>query len=66
MYEAYKAWCSANAERAWTISTFGKALPERGMERSDGRIRVYMNVRLVNVPEASSEPPPVGGPEDYD
>lgn len=66
MYEAYKAWCSANAERVWTISTFGKALPERGMERSDGRIRVYMNVRLVNVPEASSEPPPVGGPEDYD
>ncbi len=65
MYDAYKAWCSANAERAWSMTAFGKAMPERGVEKSDGRIRVYLNVRLVNVPEGDRDPPPADGPEDY-
>ena len=65
MYEAYKAWCAANAERPWSLTAFGRAMPERGVEKSDGRIRVYMNVRLANVPEASRDPPPVEGPDDY-
>lgn len=66
MYEAYRKWCVANAERPWTNTSFGKVLPERGLERSDGRIRVYQNVRLVNVPDiGADEPPPVEGPEDY-
>jgi len=65
MYEAYKAWCSANAERPWTMTAFGKALPERGITKADGRIRVYMNVDLVNVPEASEDPPPVDDPGAY-
>lgn len=65
MYEAYKAWCAASAERPWSLTAFGKAMPERGVEKSDGRIRVYMDVRLANVPEASSDPPPVDGPNDY-
>ena len=65
MYEAYKAWCAANAERPWSLTAFGRAMPERSVEKSDGRIRVYMNVRLANVPEASRDPPPVEGPDDY-
>jgi len=65
MYEAYCKWCKANAERAFTMTTFGKMLPEKGIEKATGRIRVYMNVRLENIPEASSEPPPAEGPDDY-
>lgn len=66
MYEAYCRWCKPNSERPWSMTTFGKAMPERGYEKTDGRIRVYRNVRLVNVPEDSGEPPPPNGPEDYE
>ncbi len=65
MYEAYKAWCAANAERPWSLTAFGRAMPERGVEKSVGRIRVYMDVRLANIPEASNDPPAVGGLDDY-
>lgn len=64
MYDAYKAWCLLNAERPWTMTSFGRALPERGIERSDGRVRRYINVQLVNVPQNEAAPPP-NGPEDY-
>jgi putative DNA primase/helicase len=66
MYDAYKKWCGANAERPWTGTSFGRALPERGLKRVDGRVRTFLDVRLVNVPEAGAgEPPPPDGPDDY-
>jgi putative DNA primase/helicase len=65
MYNAFAAWCRSNAIKPWSETAFGRALPERGIEKSDGRIRVYMNVRLVDVPEDDAEPPPANGPEDY-
>ncbi|WP_073953761.1 phage/plasmid primase, P4 family [Thalassospira sp. TSL5-1] len=68
MYDAYKSWCNANAERPWSMTAFGKVLPERGYQKSDGRIREYLNVELVNVPDGNadnSEPPPADNPGDY-
>jgi len=57
--------CAANAERPWTNTSFGKVLPERGS--SDRRAhRVYMNVRLVNVPSGAGGAAGGSGPGDYD
>jgi putative DNA primase/helicase len=68
MYEAFKAWCAANAERLWSQTAVGRALPERGLRKdaTGGRVR-YRDVRLVNVPEAGGPPgeePPPFEPED--
>ena len=65
MYDAYVQWCKANAERHWSMTAFGKALPERGISKTDGRIRVYEHVRLVNVPTATNDPPPPTDEGDY-
>ncbi|MBN9525439.1 MAG: hypothetical protein J0H82_04490 [Alphaproteobacteria bacterium] len=60
MYRAYCAWCRANAEKPWSMTAFGKALPERGIRRVDGRIRYYDAVELVNVPDEM----PIGPDDD--
>ena len=72
MYDAYTRWCQANAERVWSETAFGKALPERGLEKTTGRVREYLDVELVNVPTDASakggptehEPPPHEGEAD--
>lgn len=67
MYDAYKDWCSAREERAWKQTAFGRGLKERGLEREDGRVRKYLNLRLQNVPPGVADgPPPANGREDYD
>ncbi len=60
MYRAYCAWCRANAEKPWSMTAFGKALPERGVKRVDGRIRYYDAVELINVPDEM----PIGPDDD--
>jgi putative DNA primase/helicase len=66
MYLAYKRWAEAAAKRVRSETYFGgvmrkKAFIKKDM-RVDGRVRVvYVNVRLVNVPEATpteNSPPP--------
>lgn len=66
MYKAFAAWCTSNAERVWTQTAFGRALPERGIEKDNtgGRVR-YLDVSLVNMPSTSSEPPPPESMDDY-
>ncbi len=51
MYNAYCAWCRHNSETAWTMTTFGKTLPERGVERNNGRVRTYKDICLINTEE---------------
>ena len=54
MYDAYVSWCTANSERVWSEKAFGENLPQKGLTRQDGRIRQYLNVRLNDVPAAST------------
>lgn len=65
MYGAYCRWCAVNAERPWSQTAFGKALPDRGIDKKVTKGRVfYQDVRLENVPDVlddSDQPPP---PED--
>jgi putative DNA primase/helicase len=66
MYGAYVDWCKVNAERPWSQTAFGRALPDKGFKRSDGRIRVYLNTELVEVPTSSGGEPPYAQDEgDY-
>ncbi len=67
MYDAYKKWCLANAERFWNPTSFGRGLAERGLdkERVGGMVR-YVGVRLVNLPDVGNDEPPPPEPDDYD
>lgn len=51
MYEAFVAWCLANSERPWKEKTFGLTMPQKGIVKTDERIRRYLNVRLHDVPK---------------
>jgi putative DNA primase/helicase len=55
MYEAFVAWCEANAIRPWKETMFGRVLPNKGLVRENTRVRRYLNVRLHDVP--AREPP---------
>lgn len=63
MYEAFQAWCEHNAARAWKEKTFASAMIEKGFARKRTETgRIYLNVRLKNVPSAprragANEPP---------
>ncbi len=73
MYLAYCAWCEANSLTPWKETSFGLNMPQKGIERTDTRIRRYVNVRLHDVPEsptkshsASDHPAPSGESGDDD
>ena len=61
MYAAYKKWCVVNTERVWSQTAFGRALPERGIQKdaSSGRV-FYVDCSLHDVPEVYDDghPPP--------
>ena len=63
MYDAFDAWAYANGVRAWKEKGFATAMSQKGFakERRNGG-RVYLNVRLHDVPSARRprhvEPPP--------
>ena len=66
MYDVYKAWCVANAERYWKEKSFAQALSERNMRKEMKRVRVNIDVRLEGVPEfIIDSPPPSQGMGDY-
>jgi putative DNA primase/helicase len=54
VYEAFVAWCEANSVRPWKETAFGRAMPQKGFERENKRVRRYLDVRLHDVP--SQEP----------
>lgn len=59
MYEAYKAWCAANAKTPVLETRFGRVMKGK-IKREEKRIRRYLNVRLHDVPSVSgrAEAPP--------
>ena len=67
MYKAFVRWCEAGGERVWKRPSFGTALRERRLKREKVGCHWYVDVRLVNVPDADVDgPPPVEGEDDYD
>lgn len=67
MYEAFKSYCLANARSPWHETRFGRVMRQR-FTREDGRIRRYLNCRLVNVPDRPDPPrssPRNPEPDDY-
>ncbi|GAB5376488.1 MAG: hypothetical protein AcusKO_29500 [Acuticoccus sp.] len=55
LYEVYMLWCRTNAVYARKETTFAKDMAAKGYQKSKGRIREYLNVRLVNVPDPIPE-----------
>lgn len=51
MYLAYVAWCNANSVKPFTEKTFPSIMKQKGYEKKDARIRVYMDVKLQDVPD---------------
>jgi putative DNA primase/helicase len=63
MYHAYKAWCEVNAKQ-WIFETkFGRVMKTRFPRDDKARVRVYLDVKLIDPPKLNSkhdedEPPP--------
>lgn len=64
IYEAFQSWCVANSVRAWTQTTFGRTMVQKGFEREKTRVRRYLNVRLHDVPQVASPAAPREGERD--
>lgn len=58
MYEAYVAWCRANALRPWKETAFGRVMPQKGFAKTDERVRRYLDVELHDVPAEMHAPVP--------
>lgn len=63
MFQAFEAWCHANAIKPWKETMFGRAMIRKGFVREDGRIRKYVGVELFDVPEMPRSPHGGGGEE---
>lgn len=69
LYDAYCAWCEANAKRPVFETKFGRVMKTR-YERTDGRVRTYRDIRLHDVPPrvlkgGPEEIPPPDGAEEF-
>lgn len=56
-YELYVAWCNANVIRPWRESNFAKAMLAKGFEKQKTRVRRYLNVKLLPLPEDANTGP---------
>lgn len=50
MFKAYEAWCNANSVRRFAETTFAKIMLQKGVRKTNGRIREYCDVRLHDIP----------------
>lgn len=57
MYQAFLAFCAANAIPPWKERSFSDALRSKKYEREDKRLRHWLNVALEGVPEIPDEDP---------
>ena len=57
MYDAYLSWCKANAKREVFETKFGTVMKSKFKRDDTKRVRVYLDVRLHDVPTVSNEPP---------
>ncbi len=56
MYEAYCHWADANGVKPIHETRFGRLLPQKGLRKTNERIRRYQDVRLHDVPEPPRSP----------
>ncbi|WP_316172459.1 phage/plasmid primase, P4 family [Bradyrhizobium sp. SZCCHNRI2049] len=66
MYNAFVAWCEANGMKPMHETRFGLTMKKKLKRDDTGRVRRYVDVKLVDVPvaEGNGPPPqdePVGG-----
>jgi putative DNA primase/helicase len=66
MFEAFVAWCEANAVRPWKEKSFGLAMPQKGFKKTNDRVRLYLDVRLHDVPDRRARAPGDGPPPPND
>jgi len=64
MYRAYLAWSAAATKKPMSETRFSGTMKKKGYKRADGRLHMYLNVRLVDVPPLPVEQPPLAG-EDF-
>jgi putative DNA primase/helicase len=64
MYRAYLAWSAAATKKPMSETRFSGTMKKKGYKRADGRLHMYLNVRLVDVPVLPVEQPPLAG-EDF-
>ena len=55
MYKAYVAHCAANARKPVFETRFGRVLKKKFKRDDKGRVRVYVDIRLHDVPEMSQD-----------
>jgi len=51
MYRAYLAWSAAATKKPMSETRFGRTMKKKGYRRADARLHMYLDVRLVEVPE---------------
>lgn len=74
MFKSYEAWCHANSVKRFAESTFAKIMEQKGMPKTRGRIRYYVNAELHDVPDdpdatgrrGDSDEDPWKAPDGYD
>jgi putative DNA primase/helicase len=55
MYKAYVAHCAANARKPVFETRFGRVLKKKFKRDDSGRVRLYVDIRLHDVPEISQD-----------
>lgn len=59
LYEAYEAWCVANAMKPWSEKAFSQTMVKKGFVKREGRIRHFENIILRDIPEPIAPRSPV-------
>lgn len=54
LYDAYRAWCHANAKTAVFETKFGRVMKMRIRFSDNGKVNQYCDIALKNIPETTS------------
>ena len=57
-YIGFVRYCEGNSIKPWQETMFGRVMPQKGIERENGRVRKYKNITLVldGLPAAPRSP----------
>ncbi len=64
-YHGFVRFCEGNSIRPWKETMFGRVMPQKGIERENGRVRKYKNITLVldGLPDGPTPRNPGSGAE---
>lgn len=62
MYNAYKIWCDVNGKAKFFETRFGRIMKKKFTRNDSGRVHVYVDVALHDVPDSPSHPQSHGPP----